>query len=235
MTFPLLSIALLILAGMVAELAPSRPCLKPHLTGSAVEPSKPADRAFFGRTTAVVILTVFLVPGPMGWLLAAVAGGGVAVMAVRREGRATHLPAVQVAFTAELLAACLAAGAPPLSAVEAVADAAPDEIARLLTEVGTALRLGADPAAAWAPVLAAPGLGGLARAVIRSLDTGAPLADLLADWAREMRSDQHGRARAEVQRAGIKIVLPVGLCFLPAFVLVGVLPVIAALIGPLTH
>jgi pilus assembly protein TadC len=234
-TFPLLSIALLISAGMVADLAPSRRCLKPHQSGSAVASSKAPDRTFLGRAVAVVILTVFLVPGPMGWLLAAVAGGGIAVVAVRRERRASHLPAAQAAFAAELLAACLAAGAQPLSAVEAVADAAPDQIARLLAEVGTALRLGADPAAAWAPVLAEPSLGGLGRAVIRSLDTGAPLADLLADWATELRSDQHGRARAEVQRAGIKIVLPVGLCFLPAFVLVGVLPVIAALIGPLTH
>ena len=40
-------------------------------------------------------------------------------------------------------------------------------------------------------------------------------------------------AEARAQRAGVLIAAPLGLCFLPAFVLVGIVPLVATLGMPL--
>ena len=42
-------------------------------------------------------------------------------------------------------------------------------------------------------------------------------------------------ADADGRRAGVLIVLPLGLCFLPAFVLAGLVPVIVAVLGGVLH
>jgi hypothetical protein len=41
------------------------------------------------------------------------------------------------------------------------------------------------------------------------------------------------RAVARSQRVGVLVVAPLGLCFLPAFVLIGVVPLAAGLVGGL--
>ncbi|MCW2777557.1 MAG: hypothetical protein JWN17_1282, partial [Frankiales bacterium] len=55
------------------------------------------------------------------------------------------------------------------------------------------------------------------------------VARLAADARAEARSAAEQRAR----RAGVLAVAPLGLCFLPAFVLLGVVPVVVGLAGPL--
>ena len=52
---------------------------------------------------------------------------------------------------------------------------------------------------------------------------------LAADLARRARADVEDRARA----VGVKAALPLGLCLLPAFVLVGIVPLVAGLLESL--
>ena len=52
---------------------------------------------------------------------------------------------------------------------------------------------------------------------------------LAGDLARRARADAEDRARA----VGVKAALPLGLCLLPAFVLVGIVPLVAALLTSL--
>ncbi len=55
----------------------------------------------------------------------------------------------------------------------------------------------------------------------------------MARLAAEARADRAARGQAAAERAGVLAVAPLGLCFLPAFVLLGVVPVVAGLVGPL--
>jgi pilus assembly protein TadC len=57
------------------------------------------------------------------------------------------------------------------------------------------------------------------------------LAGALSRLAEDLRADRLVRAEAAARRAGVLIVLPLGLCFLPAFLLAGIVPVIVAVLG----
>ncbi|NDZ98149.1 hypothetical protein G3I28_02160, partial [Streptomyces sp. SID10116] len=67
------------------------------------------------------------------------------------------------------------------------------------------------------------------RLLERAGDSGAPTADPVARLAADARANRARAATAEARKAAVLMTAPVGLCFLPAFVAVGVLPVV---IGP---
>ncbi|MZF84425.1 type II secretion system F family protein [Streptomyces sp. SID5643] len=137
----------------------------------------------------------------------------------------------QLPLAADLLAACIAAGAGPVIAAQAVGEAlggpAGDALARGSAEV----RLGGEPGSAWRTLGAVPGAGGLARLLERADVSGLPAAAPVARLAAEARADWGRAATARARRAGVMVSAPVGLCFLPAFIAVGVLPVVIGLAG----
>jgi pilus assembly protein TadC len=69
----------------------------------------------------------------------------------------------------------------------------------------------------------------LARAALRSASSGASLASVAADTAAEVRAAARDLAAARGQRASVLITGPLGLCFLPAFLALGVVPVVIGL------
>jgi len=97
----------------------------------------------------------------------------------------------------------------------------------MLSAVARLSVLGAPVEAAWANCLSDPRWAPIARAVIRAHHSGAALTDVLVHLADDRRRTLRTDAQAAAERAGIAIVLPLGACFLPAFVLVGVVPVVA--------
>ncbi|GGJ95733.1 hypothetical protein GCM10010123_27040 [Pilimelia anulata] len=133
--------------------------------------------------------------------------------------------------TADLLAAALRAGAPVPHAASAVADALDGPMAELLGRVARALTWGAPPAEAWGHLAEAPGAYRLADAAVRASANGLALAGALGRVADDLRADRRVAAEAAGQRAGVLIVLPLGLCFLPAFILAGLVPVIVAVLS----
>jgi len=64
------------------------------------------------------------------------------------------------------------------------------------------------------------------RAVVRAADSGAPVADALANLADDLRRDRLIDADEVARRVAVRSAGPLGLCFLPAFVLVGVTPTV---------
>ncbi|MEU4559237.1 type II secretion system F family protein [Actinoplanes sp. NPDC023936] len=132
---------------------------------------------------------------------------------------------------ADLLAAVLRAGAPVDRAAAAVADALGGPLGTRLDRVARSLRLGAGPAEAWAHLGDVPGAERLVAAAIRSSASGGALAGALERLAGDLRSDRAVAAEAAAQRAGVLIVLPLGLCFLPAFLLAGLVPVLIAVLS----
>ncbi|MBU3749632.1 MAG: type II secretion system F family protein, partial [Mycobacterium sp.] len=71
----------------------------------------------------------------------------------------------------------------------------------------------------------------LARLARRSASSGSALADAAAELAEQVRQVATQRAAAAAERAGVLIAGPLGLCFLPAFVCLGIVPVVAGLAG----
>jgi Flp pilus assembly protein TadB len=193
-----------------------------------------------GRVTPAILAAgmaglavAFLLGGPHG-----VVGGVVVAFALNRwldrlEPRAIRRRRAQLAAelpgTAELLAACLTAGCSPEEAAATVAQAVGGPVGEELSTVVGMLRLGGDPAASWAALGREPALAPLARSWSRALDTGAPLADSMLRLADEQRAVRRWAAEAQARRVGVRAAAPLGLCFLPAFVLIGVVPAIAGI------
>ena len=89
------------------------------------------------------------------------------------------------------------------------------------------LAIGVDPAAVWASVAAHPQLGPLGRAVGRAHDSGAPVGRAVHQLSEELRERLQADVEARARSIEVKASAPLGLCLLPAFVLLGVVPMVA--------
>ena len=136
-----------------------------------------------------------------------------------------------VPATLDLLAACLRAGLPTATAARAVAESAPPVLAAALRRGADRLQLGADPADAWRALGDDEVLEAFSRAARRSAKSGAPLSSIVAELAERRRADAEDHAAAAIERAGVLVSGPLGLCFLPAFVCLGIVPVVIGLAG----
>jgi pilus assembly protein TadC len=143
---------------------------------------------------------------------------------------------LDVPLLLDLVAAALDAGTPPGRALEAAVratsaarDDAPTADEEELRRRCGLLRLGApwDEAWAGAPATLRPLVGPLGLAA----RAGAPGAALLRDAATELRRRRAREAQRRAAALGVRLVLPLGVCALPAFALVGVVPVVLALAG----
>jgi pilus assembly protein TadC len=132
----------------------------------------------------------------------------------------------ELPYGVDLLAAALRAGAPVDRALTVVGAALGGPLGRRFDEVGRALRLGVHGVRGWDALSDVPEARGLVAAAVRAAESGAALAAACSRSAGELREQRAAAADAAAQRAGIWIVLPLGACFLPAFVLVGVVPIL---------
>jgi hypothetical protein len=149
----------------------------------------------------------------------------------RREG---GTPA-DLPLAADLLAACVAAGAGPVEAAEAVGGSLDGPVGERLRHVAAEIRLGAEPERAWALFGELPGAAGLAGLLQRATVSGAPVAAPALALAADCRARGARTATAKARRAGVLVTAPLGLCFLPAFLILGVAPVLLGLAGELTR
>jgi pilus assembly protein TadC len=195
----------------IARLLPSRRSAPPPRTGLPPQAVLVAS--------CVAGLAVWLV---IGGLVGAVLGLVGAAVGPRLIGRLSDEEsddaevARELPLALDLLAACLVGGAPTADAVRAVA-------AALTGPCGVRLALGEGPGPA----------GAAARALSRAADGGAPVAGAVLRVAADARREAGARAERAARRAGVLAVGPLGLCFLPAFLLLGVMPAIVGLAGPL--
>ncbi len=197
-------------------------------------PPVQAACALLGLSLALVVAAPV---GPALGLAAALGGprllAGLEPRQVRRERERllADLP-----LLLDLLASCLVGGAALPQAARAVALAVEGPGGRRLAAVSAALEVGTPVTQAWQALAGrAPDdpLAPAARALSRAADGGAPVAAAVARLASEARADAMSRAEQAARRVGVFAVAPLGLCFLPAFVLIGIVPLVAGLAGPL--
>jgi pilus assembly protein TadC len=158
---------------------------------------------------------------------------GKAVPSRTHQRRAPAGDPLAAASSFDVLAACLRSGMAVSTAAAATAPSAPPGLARLLNRAADLLALGADPATAWAnsDVRLDKHAEALLRLARRSASSGAALAQGVADLAAQSRHDAADAAGAAAERASVLIAGPLGLCYLPAFVCLGIVPVVAGLAG----
>ncbi|MDG4866085.1 type II secretion system F family protein, partial [Streptomyces sp. T-3] len=82
---------------------------------------------------------------------------------------------------------------------------------------------------AWGRLAAIPGAGPLATCLERAGASGIPAAEQMAQLATECRAEWARTAKERAHRAGVLMAAPLGLCLLPAFLVVGVVPVVIGL------
>jgi Flp pilus assembly protein TadB len=150
---------------------------------------------------------------------------------VRREREEVRR---QLPHVVSLFGSALRGGAAPGTAVHLVCQALPGPAADRLRTLAARLALGGDPVRVWAELAESDAeLAVLGRAMSRAHESGAPVVaavERLADGlARTALADVEDRARA----VGVKAAVPLGLCLLPAFVLIGIVPLVAGLMTSL--
>lgn len=238
-------------AGLPAERGPARrrAMLFAGLAGSAVLAVFPSLLGGLSAVTAsagayVVLRGMTLVDGAhssaIGWMAALRLPGG-------NGGRVATEP--MLPFAIDLLAVCLRAGMPTSSALRSVSSnlggsghpgrgsggrdpgTRDPGVSAVFAGVAAASELGSEPATAWADWIGHPSYGRVARALVVTGESGSAVADRLEAVSHQLRVAAGQQAMTRAARAGVALMAPLGLCFLPAFVCLGVVPVVVGIAG----
>ena len=219
-----------VLAGVSVRLliGPSPHRRARRVLGVATAPRE-IDRGILAAA-GVVLAGTLVVGWPWGTL-----AGGVAAPFVRervaRGRRPSSLVPAEVPLTLDLVAAALDAGRPPGAAVAAAARAVRGGVGTDLADLASRLTTVADPLRVWHDAARHPNLAPLARAVIRAERSGAAPAHVVAHAADDLRRRRQAELTRRTRAGGVATALPLGLCFLPAFFLVGIVPTLLGLVG----
>lgn len=130
----------------------------------------------------------------------------------------------------DLFASTLRSGAAPIAGLERVCAALPGPAARRLEPVVEQSRWGAGGVEAWGAVAHDDALAPLARAMMRSQTSGASVVLAVERLADELRGESLAQAEDAARRVGVSAAVPLGVCLLPAFLLLGVVPTVASLL-----
>jgi pilus assembly protein TadC len=149
-----------------------------------------------------------------------------------RAGYAGRLHGLRdTAMMLELVAAMLDSGSGIGRALELVAASASTDYGKALRPVVSALAIGADWETAWrSSEVRLPEILELRDALGFAALTGAPSSAILYAQAARLRRERFRAAEKRAASLGVKLVIPLGLCSLPAFICLGVVPVLLALV-----
>lgn len=144
--------------------------------------------------------------------------------------QALNAPTVDTALVLELLAAQLRAGLAPLAALGTLAEALNS---RPLRTVCQRLQMGSGWGSAWSGS-AAGTFGELRDALAPAYTGGAPSTALLLSLADAHRLSERRAAERAAGKLSVALVVPLGLCSLPAFICLGIVPILISLLPTLT-
>ncbi|MFD0867262.1 type II secretion system F family protein, partial [Tessaracoccus lubricantis] len=181
--------------------------------------------------TAAGALLVLALAWPLGPLVGVTVGLGLVVLLGQRApGPDTRALTVQLPNALDFLSVCLDAGQPMRSAVEAVAAVSPAATRGVLREVGAQLALGRAGPDAWERLRPHPVWGRAAADIARAERSGTSLSGVLRVHAEDARQEARDQSLKAARTVGVRSVVPLMVCFLPAFILIGVVPIVAGLV-----
>jgi pilus assembly protein TadC len=197
------------------------------------ETDKPRAVAAWLLPVGSGLAVVALVGGWFGFIAGIAVGIGVhrylAGRPSEEERSRASRRALELPVAIDLLAACLAVGASQQAALATVADGLDGSLGADLHRVATAMLVGASADEAWSLVSEAD-LQAVAGLLRRAERTGAPVTPLLGMLAEQRRQQARGVAMDAARALGVRSTGPLGLCFLPAFVLIAVVPLVVSLL-----
>lgn len=164
------------------------------------------------------------------WTAALVHRAEVESAASNGAEQTSNMPPVDTALVLELLAAQLRAGLAPLAALGTLAEALNS---RPLHTVCQRLQMGSGWGSAWSGS-AAGTFGELRDALAPAYTGGAPSTALLLSLADAHRLSERRAAERAAGRLSVALVVPLGLCSLPAFICLGIVPILISLLPTLT-
>ncbi len=213
------------------RLAPARPWRLPSWAQPLPEAMSARKRWWI--SAAVTVAMVFLV-WDITWLVIIVAPliavaswvllGRLEPSGVRQR-RLDTLHALPE--TLDLIQACVQAGQPLRRAVETVSAFVAPAVADRLRMVTNAVSVGLSDDQAWLVLRDDPTLGSVARDLARCSAWGTTISDVLANHATDVRRQVKAEHIRWAKAVGVRSVLPLSCCYLPAFMLVGIVPIIA--------
>lgn len=148
-------------------------------------------------------------------------------MRARRIAQPAGTVEVPTALVLELVSASLASGTSIPRAFTAVGDSIEGPHGDYLARTGRSLLLGASWNEAWANPPET--LAIIPKTLRYAWEFGAPSADSLAAAREASEKESLAGAKERAQRLGVSLVVPLGLCFLPAFIALAVIPIVATL------
>jgi len=140
---------------------------------------------------------------------------------------------VEGLVTVDLLAASLRAGLPITATLAATAQAWPGRLGEQMATAGRALGAGQSWSEAWgSPDPGVP--AGIERALGLGWRRGVSCGGLLRAVKRTALRAERLRGAKASARLGVSLMVPLGLCYLPAFVALGLVPVVLSLANGLS-
>ena len=164
------------------------------------------------------------------WTAALVHRAEVESAASNGAEQTSNMPPVDTALVLELLAAQLRAGLAPLAALGTLAEALNS---RPLHTVCQRLQMGSGWGSAWSGSSAGT-FGELRDALAPAYTGGAPSTALLLSLADAHRLNERRAAERAAGKLSVALVVPLGLCSLPAFICLGIVPILISLLPTLT-
>jgi pilus assembly protein TadC len=135
---------------------------------------------------------------------------------------------MEVPQTLELMAACLGAGLPVRTACAAVVRTFDGPVADDLGQVLSLLQLGVSDVTAWRALHDHPQLGLAAADLARSVESGTSMVEGLRHHAAAARQTRRSELQVQARAVGVRSVLPLMTCFIPSFMLLGIVPAVVS-------
>jgi len=242
------------LAVLLAMRSPSRPWQRIAVRDRSPTGTPDVVRFFVGRADApplrrrigvatggsaalcLAVAGLDVGPGALTWatlpVMAALAVAGLGWLEPLATRRRAQLLVLQAPQALELLSACLAAGMPVRVATTAVVRAFDGPVAEDLGRVLAVTGLGAADAEAWRSLREHPQLGAAAVDLARSVESGTMMVESLRHHAEVARERRRAALQVVARSVGVRSVLPLMLCFIPSFMLLGVVPTV---VSAVTH
>jgi pilus assembly protein TadC len=229
-----------VLLGTAVELALHRPRVHDRLGQLLPGPSIERPAASPRMRQALCLGAGLVAWWVLGGYLGLVAGIGVAACGPAalarledRAGREEQELVQQLPLSLDLLAACLAGGGSLTNALRSVSRAMGGSCGRRLARVAAALDVGTPAEQAFGELGATGAAGSAARALCRASAGAMPVAAAVGRVAEDARRTARSQARRRARRAGVLAAAPLTTCFLPAVLLLGIVPCAVGVVSPL--
>ena len=206
----------------------------PRLLHRSTPPATSLGVRLATATAAGTATALVLVPrwGWPSWLAAALVGVVAAEVLARLPSRADRRREqeliLQTPQALDLLAAALTAGLPLRLATRSVVRCCPGPVSDAWAGVLDQIDLGVGEVEAWRGLRRHPQLGAVAADLARSVESGTMLGATLAVHAEEARALRTATVEIAAREVGVRSVMPLMLCFIPAFLLLGIVPTLVS-------